>query len=443
MRIRVVASGIVAGAFCLIALWFPWYVVHPAEITSDWGYQPDAAKMPDWLPAVVGVFCGSTLFASGWVAARWNWSKNRRDSMLSGAGAGLVASCLIYDFLAAFHFGLLGQEEILTAFYSEMDMLRGLTLVSDGIAQSASYLYLNFIAILLGGLFVGALGGLASSIDLEDVWGKPPREPDGWLFRLPAYSLTITGSLSLIVVIAALSILQKTVIDMVVENNLSGIRLPPVFITLSAYLAAAVVIFLPMSLTWGWIARSWKGAGLWRMLYGIWLALTILFAGWVIRAFLALGEAAYLFNAGPYPLPLLWALTVLIIAAGFVGGYLSTARTAGESKYQAADWFGYVLTQGILGGTQIFASFFAYGLVLTLVTVENIPHLIQAGIVPYSPAQQITRLFKMMSGFAQGLIVISAIGGWMFGLTILLFRKFLKIKTVLPPPEPESAQAAS
>lgn len=149
MRIRVVSSGIVSGVFCLIALWFPWYMVEPAGIVPDWAYQNEAASFPDWLPTAVYAFCGLTIFAFGWVAARWNWSKTWRSSLLAGAGSGLIAGCIIYDFIGAFRFGVLGQEEILKVFYREVGETEGLTLLVDAISQTANMIYVNFILFYL------------------------------------------------------------------------------------------------------------------------------------------------------------------------------------------------------------------------------------------------------------------------------------------------------
>ena len=72
----------------------------------------------------------------------------------------------------------------------------------------------------------------------------------------------------------------------------------------------------------------------------------------------------------------------------------------------------------------------AYALALVLIAIENIPHLTQVGIVDLTPGQQLIQLFKTLSGAAQGMMIVSAIGGWLFALIVLLFRKFLKIKPV-------------
>lgn len=431
MRIRVVGSGIVAGVFCLIALWFPWYMIEPAGIVPDWAYQNEAASFPDWLPTAIYVFCALTIFAFGWVAARWNWSKTWRSSLLAGAGSGLIAGCIVYDFIGAFRFGVLGQEEILKVFYWEVGETEGLTLLVDAISQTANMIYLNFIFILFAATVLGGLGGLASSMDLEDVWGRPPRETQGWLFRLPAFTLSLTGYLCLIVMIAVLVILQKSVTDVGIENELTGVKMPPIFIILVAFWGCIVMLLPPIAMTWGWGIRAWKSAGLWKWLYGVWFAFTIFIVGSVVNNFVRYSRAGFILTTTGLYLPLLAGVVIIVpLIFGFLVGFISEPVALTDEKYHFSDWLGYALTQGILGGTQLFMSITAYALALVLIAIENIPHLTQSGIVDLTPGQQLVQLFQILSGAAQGMMIASAIGGWLFGLIVLLFRKFLKIRPV-------------
>ncbi|HRQ25341.1 MAG TPA: hypothetical protein PLF42_18075, partial [Anaerolineales bacterium] len=71
MRTRIVLTGIGSGITCLAALWFPWYMMEPAQITSDWGYANQAAVMPEWTGIASPIFCGLALFTFGWASARW------------------------------------------------------------------------------------------------------------------------------------------------------------------------------------------------------------------------------------------------------------------------------------------------------------------------------------------------------------------------------------
>ena len=430
MRIRIVLSGLTSGIFCLIALWFPWYVVHPSTLVSNWIFQDQAAYLPTWISTAAVGFCGLTLFSFGWVAARWNWSGNWRESLLAGAGAGVIAGSIIYDFLGAFHFGLLGQEEILKAFYSEVGEAQGLTLIVDAVTNSATSIYLNFIVVVFASVLVSALGGLASAIDAGDVWGKSPRKPDGWLFRVSAYSLTLTGLGNLIVMIAALSILQESVMNTAIENNLSDINSFPPFLLLTAFMACLVMILPPMFMTCGWIVRSWGRAGSRRILYGVWALLSIYMLWWMLRGFFSFNfsDMAFLFQMGPFPLWYMWGVIILSVVIGFFGGYLPAPSNPVDENYRGSDWLGYALSQGILGGTQIFASVTAYALVASLITIKNIPHLTQTGTVDLLPTDQIVQLFTTMSAVAQGVVIFSAVCAWIFGLLVLLLRKIFSVK---------------
>ena len=82
MRIRVVLSGMVAAAFCILALWFPWYVMWPASVAPDWPYLNFAGTFPAWLETGVVIFCAFTLFTFGWISARWNWARNWHARLL-------------------------------------------------------------------------------------------------------------------------------------------------------------------------------------------------------------------------------------------------------------------------------------------------------------------------------------------------------------------------
>lgn len=446
MRIRIVGSGLVSGLFCLTALWFPWYMAEPAGIAQDWTFQQSAANFPGWMSTAVTVFCALTVFAFGWVAARWNWAKTRRSSLLDGAGSGLIAGCVIYDFVGAFHFGLLGQADILKAFYREVGESEGLVLLFDAISATSSLVYLNFIAIVFACIFIGALGGLASAIDLEDVWGKPPREPHRWLFRLSAYTLTLTGAGWLFLIIVVFSVFQDALFESMTnaanEGSLTGLKMPPFFVAAVAYLTGFVMTLPAIGLTWGWIVRAWKGAGWWKPFYALWLAATFYVTGWAANSFIRYVSTGLMFETfGFYPLVILWLVVIGSLVFGFLGGMLSEGAPSTGGKYNFYDWLGYALTQGILGGTQAFMSVPAFALVFALVTIENIPHLTQTGIVELPPAGQVIQLFKVLTVTAQVLIVACAIGGWFFGLIILLIRKFLKIKPVERKPSSEEAQS--
>ncbi|MBL8063080.1 MAG: hypothetical protein JNK32_08690 [Anaerolineales bacterium] len=337
MRIRVLLSGVFSGVICLIALWYPWYVMDPARVAPDWPYQNRSIALPDWIPTAMLAFCGLTVFVFGWVSARWNWSKTWRQSLLSGLGAGLIAGCFIYDFIGAFHFGLIGQEGILNAFYTEVDKIKGIELLIEAISGTAVSIYLNFLAIMVGCIILGGLGGISSSIDLEDVWGKPPCDPDSWLFRIPAYTLTVTGLACMFVTLAGLLVLQESAIKAAVDNTLTGLNSLPIFIVIVAYIACLFMILLPMSLTWGWILRAWQGAGLWRILYGFWVVATLLILIWLFQFVPYFENLVLLFGLEFFQIIILGLIAIIFVAAGVGVGLLASPVNSSSSKYKGSD----------------------------------------------------------------------------------------------------------
>ena len=430
MRVRIVVPGIVAGLFCFTALWFPWYMVEPGGIVSGWAFQAAAESLPVWFPAAVYVFCALTIFSFGWVSARWDWSKTWRSSLLAGTGSGLIAGCIIYDLIGAFRFGLLGQAELLRSYYLEAGQNQnGLALVFETVMMTEYLLYLNFIVLLTAGALIGGMGGLISAVDLDDVWGKPPRETGSWLYRLPAYTLTLTGIGLMIFIITYFGGLQEILNSSMAENALSDLQNPPSFVFAIAYLASYALIFPPTGLTWGWIVRDWQATGYWNPLHGIWFAVSLVGVGWAVGEFIQKDSAGLNFAAfNGYPLNVFLYAVVTLLGMGFLGGYISENPARANVRYTVYDWLGYGLTQGIFGGTQAFIIIPAFSLVLMMVPGEYLQYLRQAGFAGLTPAEQAAQLFRLMSGIALGLFFISLVVGWLFALVVLVFRKLLRVE---------------
>jgi hypothetical protein len=244
----------------------------------------------------------------------------------------------------------------------------------------------------------------------------------------------------MIVMIAVFSTLQESVVKTVVDNELRDLNTPvfiiPVFIFLATYLVGLAMTIFPLSITWGWAIRAWRSAGLWRALYVIWVVATFYLAVDQLTRLFQYGSNLTYVISGELPVSYVMVFLLLaIIIAGLILGWLSEPVIIPDSRHRVSDWLGYALTQGILGGTQLFISVPAYALVLSLITIVNIPHLTQSGIVDQSPAQQIVFLSRMLTISAEVLILVCLLGGLLFGLLILPIRKFLKIAPVMPDPD--------
>jgi hypothetical protein len=432
MRTRIVITGIAAGFICLTALWFPWYMMDPAGVAPDWAYADEAAVMAEWIGIAVPVFCGLTLFVFGWAAARWAWAADWRESLLAGAGAGSIAGCLVYNLLGAFHFGLAGQKPILENFTNQVTEAEGMALLADAISESAVQMNMGLLYLLALCVLAGGLGGLASAVDAGDTWGKPPRKTDTWLCRLSAYGLTLSGAVWLTISLTAIQLLQEPLINTLAEYELRELTSHPFLILPMFHLAMTTLMLLPMSITWGWAIREWKGAGLWRVTYALWLLTTTLLAVWMLRGFTGTGGLLSIPLFAGLALPLNWTVVLISIGTGLWLGYLSKPVSGSPLTLRASDWAGYAVTQGILGGTQFFVSVPAYALVLVVITITNIPHLTQSGIVEESLMQQIRSLSSVLSWAAFACMILSLLGGMLFALAALLARKFLKISPTQP-----------
>jgi len=295
--------------------------------------------------------------------------------------------------------------------------------------------YLYFLVVVAAATLAGGFGGLASAIDVEDTWGKSPRKPEPWLFRLSAYALVINGIIWSYLAYSLAVVLQNLVNDTAIKSALiGGDMVAALFLTMSIHTTNMVMALFPIGVTWGWMIRAWKHAGLWRVLYGAWwlasCAAAVWIGSWLFRYAYRLGIA---FNAFfPY-------YGVMIVSAALVAGMLagmySSASHSSTEGYHFSDWVGSALAQGVIGGTQFFISFPAYALVLAYITIENAGQLTSTGLSTQTPAQQIVWLSEILNSLACLSVGLCLLGGLVFGGVVALARKFLKIKSPTPPPD--------
>lgn len=408
MRVRIVLAGILAGIICLVFLWFQYYLVEPNKIISDWPNAVELALFPDWTSKVILILCALTLFACGWVAARWNWAENWLTSLLSGGGMGLVAGCLIYDFIGVFWFSLKGQEEVLRNFYTPLTETDGIRILLEAIVKTGSFLYLNFIWVVLTSIMFGAFGGFVSAlVDVKDFWGKNPRKPQGWLFRLSGYMLTLFGCVNFVVTIAVLSKLSDSAIRSALrlqeEYEIQwSYEYPAGLFLLFGYLTSLFLIFLPLGITWGWIIRAWVIREKPSLLTTLWIIISTAGVSSILLRYLSLQS----FFSPPWD--------IISLAIVFLSGIVIGALTEDDSEgfpYHLSDWIGYGLTFAILGGTQIVMGVLGFSLALTLITIINIPHLMGIGPVDQTPVDQAIMLYQMQNATALAAILASLVIG--------------------------------
>ena len=423
MRVRTVIAGISAGLICLAALSFQYYRIEPHKFVPDWPFAARVASLPDWVSVVILLFCGITLFTFGWIAARWNWADTRGRCLQAGAGAGLLAGCLIFDFIGAFWFSVKGMSEILRNADQPVSEDVGTRILIEGIVQTGMLLYVNFALILLACVVLGGLGGLASAIlDRKDFWGSDPRSPEGWLLRLPAYLLTFFGLLNAIVTIAVLNVLipriwnTATQLESQSEIQLrlnSSVQLMELFSNLTVWIFA----FLPLGVTWGWILR----VSLSRK------RLAASSAFWIILSLLVYLSIFWFVSPEVLSSPLYLSFLAVALLMGVLIGFITEERAQGF-PYRFSDWVGYGLSYGILGGTQIVAGILSYGLAMSLIAIQNIPHLLSTGPVEHNPVEQVGTLFNLQSTSAIFAIVGSLVIGLIIASIVSFFRTILGVK---------------
>jgi hypothetical protein len=428
-------SGIFAAAVCISALWLPWYMVYPSEFTADWRYFDVVQSFPPWLETAVMVFCGVTLFAFGWTAARWNWEKNWRDSLLAGGAMGLIAGCLIYDFIGAFHYGALGQKDVLAYFYVTVAETQGAAIIISSCFDGAAQLFQSFFVIIGSCTVVGAFGGLTSAVDVEDVWGSTPRMTEQWLFRVPAYILVISGYLCYLLASTFTDGTRSTADDML--NELNKLQVDPAgyLLFIRFHLLAAVAALFPLGITWGWIIRAWRHAKLWKYLYAIWIAGTASGAGWYFVYYFQMNWDMYSQDPKIQITFFEFILLTCAIGAGITLGIFSGTITPFDSKYKFSDWMGFLLAQGIIGGTQVFACLPAFVISFVVIVGQNINHLASGGLSSEPLVDQFNHLIQYLGIAAGSGIGFCIFGGIFVSAGVTIIRKFLKIRPRVPQPE--------
>jgi len=371
MRIRVVISGIVAGVVCQFILRSMVFSVRLGKILPGWAVSDSSINVPEWLDAALIGLAVFTVFVFGWVAARWNWSRTWNASFLSGAGSGLIAAALAYCLVGAFHAGVEGQINILTSLTRPVSEDEGMILLLDGLSLTALKIYSWFGLYLIVGVTAGALGGLASMVDRNDVWGKPVPVQDPSLFRLAAYGLTLNGLLNLIVVIAVFQLLAETATKTVTDNDLwDAITYPPNLIYLLSLWAGLLMLCAPLALTWGWTLRDWIAERKRSIVTAIWVLVTFGYVAYTLVSYAVENSFMGIIIFAPV------GGMVLFLALAATLGWSIKPQTESEwTPYRFGDLLGYLLTCGILGGAQIIVGAVAYSLSIVLVTIVDIPHL--------------------------------------------------------------------
>jgi len=403
MRIRTVVTGVITGLVCTIVLWLYFYFIGLPKYIPGWAVDFPLPSANPGLPLLVLSLCGVALFTAGWVSARWNWANSWQSSISVGASAGLLASFLIYDFFGAIWSTFIGQTEALANIFNQIGEEQGIRIFIKVMVDTNRAIYGNFIWVVLACTAMGMLGGFVSALlGLNERWGTPPRNPEGWLFRLPVYLLVFFGFFNLTGTFALLGLLTEFLAEAPTgELNYSLAELIRTIEQLdfmqSTYLVGWYFTLLPAGLIAGWFIRLIQSGG----------RITLpSFSGLTLMAIILL-LAGRLIAPGMFSLrgvfsTLVLALIVATLIAGWVG--LITRDEAEGFRYHTSDWLGFLLGYGIMGGTQLIMGILVYGISLIGLTGLHIERLSGGGI--FYPATITNYIYRFF--IIQGVLVIAA-----------------------------------
>jgi len=391
------------------------------------------------MPFVVLSFCVLILLASGWICARWNWAETWQASIAAGASAGLLAGCLIYNFFGVFWFGVVGHAGILANAYSQVNEAQGTRIVVEALINTNRLIYINFVWCVLACVALGMLGGFASAmIDSQDRWGRSPRHPEGWLFRLPAYLLIFFGFVNLIITIAVMELLTDKLMNTLTQmNEMYGFALMESFDKTDFlqfnYLVGWSFMILPVGLIIGWFIRFLRHGGSLNLSSITGLA-TMVIALLAIMFFISPG----IFTSWAVTSTFITSLLGAAVLAIWVG--LMTRDEAEGFPYHTSDWVGYLFGYGILGSTQIIMGSVAFALPVTLIGIINIGHLVTGKIVDPAPVDQVSQYFGLQTGVAFGTILVSAVIALITVNLVSFFRSFFDIREIYLPREDKALE---
>ncbi len=406
MSLRLLIPGIIAGIICRYVQILPGWDGLLAKVDPAWP-QPFWSKYEQTAYLLFIAFCALVIFIAGWIAARWNWAKSWQQNLLDGASAGLVAGCILYDFIGAKWVGANSHIDVLQTFYIPVtDKNYGTLLLFDAISNSAQiYLYVGVYTVPAA--LIAGLGGLVSMLDNQG-WGKPVEDGYNWLHRLPAYTLVFSG----VVITNIILILTSMLIQWMIDATTNMIPLDdfhkmasPLMIIFAPMITGFLLTLFPAAITWGWASRAWKNQGIaGHIASTLWIVTSLGLVAFATNLQGSIDRYTIIFSMIQYS----WLFLVAPPIIGFFIGRLA-GSPAQTKKPSSADWVGYMLAQGILSGTQAFALLLAYPLTLTFLTVSNIPQLTMSGIAESTPYLQVESFYTFMDSVALGTIIAFAV----------------------------------
>ena len=113
--------------------------------------------------------------ATGYTAARWNWSRTTTQGVRNGMLAGLVAALVAYPLTAAPAAAVASQSPIfLHGARSAVTDRAAILLICECVVRASWYPYLMFWGLVAGSTLLGGLGGWLAAAQRPVPWGANP-----------------------------------------------------------------------------------------------------------------------------------------------------------------------------------------------------------------------------------------------------------------------------
>lgn len=405
MTSRSIFSGFLTGLLTCLPLWL---IMHDgwSERLERGALTPSVLEVVAWLSILLFVPLGGVL------AAKWNWAGTRAQSARTGAVAGLVTGMLAYVLAGAAGMGVMGNLNVLNLPENYVaSQQTGVKHIYQALVSTADWVYLGFWGFLLAGSALGAAGGWLAGAGQG--WGKAPAPKEEWLLRLPFYLLLLSGCLHYMLTAAVFGALSEPL-----HNANTFAFLPPDLargaqeVPFLGLTTSLLVLLLPQAALLGWILAAWK--------YRRFRAYYVL---WLLVAASGLGFTIYSvdFDMGRYFVGMLGLCLVAALTAWMAH---QAERPSEPTRYSFGDWLVFLLWQGLLSGAQAFVGFIPFMLSASLLTVGNIPTLLDQGGVVDSIPSQFNNVFSILSSAGLILMALGGLGGLFAAWVVAFVRKF-------------------
>jgi hypothetical protein len=235
---KIILAGVAGGLALISVLFYPLYSLLPGSYIDEW----TAGSQVIGLALEVAAALVAT--ATGFAAARWARSGSRQSGTLFGALAGGVAGVILYLGIGAAAAGLAGQGAVLQHGLAPAAGDSDLAQLAIGATVGTIWwTYAALWAALLGGIGLGAIGGL-----LAPIATNPTQYDPRLAIRMMLVQSTWFSILILLFSILIFPVSESSILDRIVNQAIPPEAiLPPQGFSLWPVGSAAVFCLVPMA----------------------------------------------------------------------------------------------------------------------------------------------------------------------------------------------------